>query len=139
MDVSGAVVANRQLTVAAISGRIMAHAPMSSSIASGGNAFVDGDDYATRVDTYAHRAANNGTVRVACSGTPLAQFNDLSQTPDLARHLPACGAYSGSIDLASALLRRRESSSVGATVQPAVLDYNVTVLDSGVSALTGSD
>ena len=58
MSVSGAVLANRMLNVAAIGSsltpvRIMAGTPLTTTISSGNDPVVDGDNVATRVNTVA--------------------------------------------------------------------------------------
>jgi autotransporter-associated beta strand protein len=133
MSVSGAVVANRTLTVAAIGApqqrrRLMIDAPISRMIASGNNDTLDDDNHATRVDTVGGGAATNGNVSVTYQGAPRTTFNGTNQNADLAVRFAESGLAQGSIDLAPALLSNGEADSVGAIVQPVNLEYNAAVL-----------
>ncbi len=132
MTVSGTVVANRLLTVGPIgtvqTARVMLNAPITTTIASGSDVTLDDDNHSTRVNTVAAGTASDGNATVAYQGTPLAAFNGASQERQSIRELLAAGRFARLPRSGAALLSDGEASSVGAAVQPAVLDYNVAVL-----------
>ena len=136
MDVYGAVVANRQLTVAPIGTsttplRIMVNTPISSSISTGSNPLVDGDNYATRINTVRARASvYDGDGMVASyTGTILPQFNAPNQSIGLNVVFSTTGNHNASYDLSKDLLKDGEDPAVGATLQAANLAYNVQVVE----------
>jgi probable HAF family extracellular repeat protein len=140
MNVSGAVLANRVLNVTAIGTpsvltRTIARAEVTATIGTGANLSVDGDNAATRVDTVASakKKIGNATVTYATvqpGGVLLPTFNGINQSANVAMSFSRTGHYTGSIDLANnGFLHNGEDASVGAAVQPAVLSYNVAVLE----------
>ena len=130
MNVSGAVLANRGLTVGEIGTaqqpvRIAVNAPLSAIIASGNDPVLDGDNHATRVNTVAEGVASDGNAAITYQDTPLSTFDGPSQNADLTVRFSQSGFASSSINLASGLLSDGEATAVGATVQPAMLEYNI--------------
>lgn len=132
-DVS--VLANRHLTVAAVGtptvhARALLNRPRTTTIATGTDAVLDGDDAWTRVNTVARGTASapgNG-VTVGYQGTPIGLFRDANQHTNLAVEFSKLGSYHGAINLAPTMLADGEAAEVGAVVQPATLTYNVDVL-----------
>ena len=136
MTVDGVVVANRQLTVdrlgtPATPQRVMLRQPYTTTMYSGSNPSVDGDDYATRLNTKsrARASSTDGNDMLArYKGTPLAQFNDVNQSADIDVIFYRTGNINDYYDLAPDLLKDGESTLAGATLQSAILNYNVDVL-----------
>mgnify|MGYP002346956449 CR=1 FL=1 len=134
MTVTGALVANRSLTVSSITGRVIAGNASSDrtlTIRSGGDGTLNDDNHETRVNTVASGTSTDGFVSAAYQGSPLAQFNGANQAADLSATFTASsqvGLHHGSLDLAPTMLADGEDSSVGATVQPANLNYDISVL-----------
>ena len=147
MNVAGAVVADRVLTVMPIESptgpvRIMARAPLTTTIASGNDPVLDSDAAATRVKVMADAKVTDGQATVTYSplqpgGALLPTFNAPGQIANLNVTFAKTGRQVGSIDftLTSSNGRRvkpflvdGEAPSVGAAVQPAVLDYDVQAL-----------
>jgi hypothetical protein len=146
------VVDNRVLNVTALGTlaspvRVMAKRALITTINSGVNPLVDSDDTATRVKTVVNGKVTDGkaTVTYASSlyqpgGTVLPTFNGEGQSAGLAVTFANTGHYAGTINLAPVppvpgvinwnrpLLGDGEDPSVGATVQPANLTYDVNVL-----------
>lgn len=150
LAVTGAVVANRTLNVAAVGSsatpaRAVVRLPRATTVRSGGNPAVDGDDVATRVTTNATGKIMQGALSVAYANTQpggglLARFDNVDQTANVSMTFSTTGHYAGSVDLGrqasvagttvrSPLLSDGEDSSVGATVQSAVLSYDVNVVE----------
>ena len=129
------VLANRQLTVDAIGGaqaaRVVQRTRFVTAIHSGSDPAVDGDDAATRVNTVAGGRTGNAKQKLTVSyaGAPTGQFNDVDQSADVGLTFAKPGRYQGSLNLAPTMLANGEDASVGATVQPAVLNYNINVLE----------
>ena len=135
MSVDGVVVANRQMTVDRIGTdltpqRVMLRQPYITTMYTGTNPLVDGDDYATRLNTRIRMASasDNNDMLARYNGTPPAQFNSVGQSIELDVRFFRIGNINSSYDLAPRLLADGEASSAGATVQPAVMLYNVDVL-----------
>ena len=134
MSVSGAVLANRVLNVAAIGSslapvRIMARAPVTTTISSGNDPLVDGDNVATRVNTAAAARVKDGvaTVSYAASqpgGALRTKFDGAGESANLAVTFSDTGPYRGKINLApvslgngtmsKGLISDGEAASVGA-------------------------
>lgn len=148
MNVTGAVVANRVLNVAALGTssapvRVMAKKTLTTAIGTGSDPTVDGDDAATRVKTVSGGKIKSGNATVTYASTQpngalLSQFDGVDQSANVDVTFAKKGHYTGTINLAptssttlatKALLANGEATSLGATVQAANLSYDVDVLE----------
>ncbi len=143
MAVSGAVVANRFLSVDAVGSggqttRLVKNSKYVTSIRSGSNPLNDGDDVATRVNTVATGHLSSSLYQVGYVGTPLSQFNDVDQSAAISLKFRRPGLYEGALDLAPRMLTSGEEKAVGAAVQSAMLFYKVNVVEPRkLSAMAG--
>jgi hypothetical protein len=150
LSVSGAVLANRYLTVSNLGVvgnpvRIMAGSALTTTVSTPVGA--PDDNHATRVNTVSAGTASDSSNGITASwvlgtgGLPqVAQFNGPSQSAQVTVRFSgtALGSHLNSLDLAANLLANGEAASVGAAVQPAYLDYNVNVLEQRRLAIPGS-
>jgi len=143
MTVTGAVLANRILTVAPLGEsapvRTVLGSTLTTTLSSGDVPQVDGDNFATRVNMVRGGQATDGAVTVGYQvsagfghwGLMPTQFNAPGQSVKLNVVVPlslAPGAYSNTFDLAPYLLSDGEAPAVGATVQPAYFTYSLDAL-----------
>jgi autotransporter-associated beta strand protein len=133
LSITGAVLANRNLTVGAIgasglAARVMVNRTLNTTLATGSDPLLDDDNHATRVNTVASGTVTDGNATVVYQGMPVSQFNGPNQNANLNVAFSKTGAAQGSLDVAPALLSDGEAASVGASVQPALLTYNAAVL-----------
>jgi hypothetical protein len=165
LTVSGAVLDDRHLTANTIGTtaapvRLMPGVPTFSFIRSGTSALVDGDNYATRVNTVNGSITDTNGIKVGyvqylvsgSSGPSLKQYNAPNQSNKIfISSTSASGVYTGSINVGitdpitgvGPMLSNGETGGVGAVVLPAMLNYNVDMLEqrqliadgSGVAAL----
>lgn len=113
----------------------------------GSNPLVDGDSVATRINTNAKKKITTKildplsgktlqTITTAYSTTPPTQFNDVDQSAGLGVKFAKAGVWEGTIDLSQTdskgkalMLSNGEATSVGASLQEALMSYNVMVLE----------
>ncbi|MGD0897240.1 MAG: PEP-CTERM sorting domain-containing protein [Thermoguttaceae bacterium] len=154
MTVTGAVLANRTLTATPLlwpgqPERVMQGNSLTSTLNSGAGIQND-DNHATRVNMVAGGAATNTDATVTVTYSPtighggrLAQFNSPGQsvlltvtpTTNPGRY---CSAVDGPLYLDQGMLTNGEASSVGAVVQPVLLDYDVAVLQNRTLTVQGA-
>jgi hypothetical protein len=114
---------NRTLTVGALpSARVLVNTPIATTISTGPN---DPDDStATEVAIVPNGVAKSGDVTVKYNAPTVPVFNGPGLSDNLMVTFSSTGLQTGSLNLAPKLLANGEAPSVGAKVQPAVLNYS---------------